>query len=138
MRGRLFVILAVGVSGFATYSLTQGQPEPTTPPSEAPLPTAKSAAPTSGGPASAAREPSADDVAPAPPASAVTRDVSKLSPFNRQMLFSAQRGADWLFRMNGVKGRFLDGHLPAVRADLEGDHYLRQAGAAMALARAAR
>jgi hypothetical protein len=54
------------------------------------------------------------------------------------MLLSGQRGADWLFRMNGVKGRFLYGYLPSVKAEMEGDHYLRQAGAAFALARAAR
>jgi hypothetical protein len=54
------------------------------------------------------------------------------------MLHSAQRGADWLFRMNGVKGRFLYGYLPALKAEMEGDHYLRQIGAAYALARAAR
>src|SRR4029078_8062528 len=56
----------------------------------------------------------------------------------RQMLLSAQCGADWLYRMNGVKGRFLYGYLPALEAEMEGDHLLRQAGAACALARAAR
>jgi hypothetical protein len=40
--------------------------------------------------------------------------------------------------MNGVKGRFVYGYLPALKAEMEGDHYLRQAGAAFALARAAR
>jgi hypothetical protein len=54
------------------------------------------------------------------------------------MLLSAQRGADWLFRMNRVDGRFFYGVVPALKADLDGDHYLRQAGAAFALARAAR
>jgi hypothetical protein len=54
------------------------------------------------------------------------------------MLVSAQCGADWLYRMNGIKGRFLYGYLPALEAEMEGDHLLRQAGAACALARAAR
>jgi hypothetical protein len=54
------------------------------------------------------------------------------------MLLSAERGADWLYRMNGVNGRFLYGFLPALKADMEGDNYLRQIGAACALARAAR
>jgi hypothetical protein len=54
------------------------------------------------------------------------------------MLNSAQRGADWLFRMNGVKGRFLYGYLPALKTEMEGDNYLRQIGAAATLARAAR
>jgi hypothetical protein len=54
------------------------------------------------------------------------------------MLLAAQRGADWLYRMNGVKGRFLHGYLPALKREMEGDHYPRQIGAAFALARAAR
>jgi hypothetical protein len=41
-------------------------------------------------------------------------------------------------RMHGVKGRFVPGYLPALKQEMEGDHYLRQAGAAFALARAAR
>jgi hypothetical protein len=55
----------------------------------------------------------------------------------QQFQSSAQRGADWLSRMNGVKGKFLPGWLPALNAPLDGDSVLRQAGAAFALARAA-
>jgi hypothetical protein len=40
--------------------------------------------------------------------------------------------------MNGTKGRFLYGFVPALNTVMEGDHYLRQVGAACALARAAR
>jgi hypothetical protein len=40
--------------------------------------------------------------------------------------------------MNGIKGRFLYGYLPALKLEMEGDNYLRQIGAAFALARAAR
>src|SRR5262249_40495116 len=43
-----------------------------------------------------------------------------------------------LFRMHRLKGRFVYGYLPALATELEGDHYLRQIGAAFALARAAR
>jgi hypothetical protein len=53
------------------------------------------------------------------------------------MYLSARRGAGWLHHMNEQKGRFVHGWLPAVNAPLEGDHALRQAGAAFALARAA-
>jgi hypothetical protein len=53
------------------------------------------------------------------------------------MFFSTQRGADWLCRANQTDGRFVHGYLPALKAPLEGDHYLRQAGAAFALARVA-
>jgi hypothetical protein len=54
------------------------------------------------------------------------------------MLFSARRGADWLFRVNGVKGRFVYGYLPALKAEMDGDSFPRQVEAALALARAAR
>jgi hypothetical protein len=54
------------------------------------------------------------------------------------MYLSALSGADWLHRANREDGRFVYGYLPAVNLVMEGDHYLRQAGAAFALARAAR
>jgi hypothetical protein len=54
------------------------------------------------------------------------------------MDLSARRGADWLYRSNRQDGRFVHGFVPCLQAVLEGDHYLRQAGAAAALARAAR
>jgi len=54
------------------------------------------------------------------------------------MVLSAQGGADWLQRVNDADGRFVYGLVPALRTTLEGDNYLRQAGAAFALARAAR
>jgi hypothetical protein len=66
------------------------------------------------------------------------RDFSKLDAFPKEMLVSCRRGADWLSRVHGTTGRFLHGYLPALSAPLEGDNYLRQAGAAFALARAAR
>jgi hypothetical protein len=54
------------------------------------------------------------------------------------MYLSAQRGAEWLVRSNRPDGRFVYGCLPALQKVPEGDHYLRQVGAAFALARAAR
>lgn len=69
---------------------------------------------------------------------APARDLSKLSPLQQQMYLSAQRGADWLCRVHGADGRFAHGYVPALRTALEGDHFLRQAGAGAALARAAR
>lgn len=65
------------------------------------------------------------------------RDFSKLDEFPKEMLVSCQRGTDWLWRINDLKGHFLPGYQPALNAPLEGDSYLRQAGAAFALARAA-
>ena len=68
------------------------------------------------------------------------RDLSKLdlNPFAKEMLASCQRGSEWLWRINNAKGHFLYGYVPALNNSLEGDSYLRQAGAAFALARAAR
>jgi hypothetical protein len=60
------------------------------------------------------------------------------SDLHKQVEYSMGRGAEWLFRMNTVKGRFLPGFLPSVNAVMEGDNHLRQAEAALALARAAR
>jgi hypothetical protein len=54
------------------------------------------------------------------------------------MYLSALAAADWLHRANRDDGRFVYGYLPAVNLVMDGDHYLRQAGAACALARAAR
>jgi hypothetical protein len=54
------------------------------------------------------------------------------------MYLSAQGGAAWLQRANGPDGRFIHGFIPDLNTRLEGDHYLRQVGAAFALARAAR
>jgi hypothetical protein len=119
MRRRLLVLVVLGSAGLTTLSLIRAQDRPAAP-AATPRPAAADA-PASPGP---------------PPAPA--RDFSKYSPLQKQMLLSARRGADWLFRMNEVKGRFVHGHVPALRAPLEGDHYLRQAGAAFALARAAR
>jgi hypothetical protein len=56
----------------------------------------------------------------------------------QQLDLSARRGADWLCRANRSDGHFIPGYQPALAKTLEGDHYLRQAGAALALARAAR
>lgn len=123
MNERIWLALGLGVAAFATYSLTLGQAPPVDPPAR----TINLGAGTAPVPAES-------------PGTSATNalEPSKLSPLQRQMLLSAQRGADWLFRMNGVKGRFASGYVPALRADLDGDHYLRQAGAALALAQAAR
>src|SRR5262249_44800864 len=73
-----------------------------------------------------------------PAATATSRDKGERSPLVEQIDLSARRGAEWLFRMNNTTGRFVYGIVPALNAVKEGDHYLRQVGAAYALARAAR
>lgn len=118
MRLRIALVscLALAVGSFAALSFLRGQERPlaSTPPAPRPHDPIRPAAP--------------------PP-----RDLSQLNELQKEMLLSGQRGAEWLCRMNTVKGRFTPGLAPAL-ADvvLEDDHYLRQAGSAYALARAAR
>jgi hypothetical protein len=47
-------------------------------------------------------------------------------------------GASWLTRMNQAQGRFLHAYDPALRQPIPGDHDLRQARAALALAQCAK
>lgn len=65
-------------------------------------------------------------------------DLSQLPLIQRHMHLTALSGAEWLADMNTYQGRFLYGWVPALKVPLEGNHYLHQAGAAFALARAAR
>src|SRR5262245_29692185 len=64
------------------------------------------------------------------------RDLTKYTPQQRNFYLTGQRGLEWLQRANKPDGRFVHGLVPALRVPLEGDGYLRQAGAAFALARA--
>jgi hypothetical protein len=66
------------------------------------------------------------------------RDLTNLAPQQRNIYLSGQRGLEWLQRANKQDGRFIYGLVPALRLPMEGDSYLRQAGAAFALARAAK
>ena len=116
------LVLATG--GFTALSLSRGQ-EPLRSEKHAP---ARFRSP---------RRSSSRIAAGSAPAPIAPRDLNKLSPLQQQMYLAAQRGADWLRTRNRPDGRFDYGYLPARQDPLEGDHYLRQAGAAFALARAA-
>ena len=105
------VVLALGL--FTALSLTRGQDQ--------------KLASTSSKAVSAAGGSTAESV----------RDFSKLTPLQRQVWQSAQRGAEWLHRANGPDGRFAYGIVPALQTALLGDHYLSQVGAAATLARVA-
>src|SRR5262245_46731953 len=72
------------------------------------------------------------------PANAPVRDMAKLSAQERLFYLTAQRGLDWLTRANKPDGKFVPGFLPDLRQPLGADSYLRQAGAALTLGRAAR
>ncbi|HEY7155997.1 MAG TPA: hypothetical protein VH575_18685 [Gemmataceae bacterium] len=123
MRIRVLSVVLLVVAAVMTFSLTRGQDRVPS--------TARAKSDT---PATTAKPPAT----PAPPSRPPARDFSKLGTLQNEMLGSCQRGADWLFRVNGVKGRFVNGYLPALKTQMEGDNYLRQASAAFALARAAR
>lgn len=69
---------------------------------------------------------------------AAKRDLSKFPPVVQHFHLSAQRGAEWLFRMNQPTGSFAAGWRPDLNQPLDGDHFLRQASATLTLARAAR
>jgi hypothetical protein len=128
MRIRVVLFLILLGAGSLTLSLTRGQ--------ERPAPSPAASRPST--PAPGAGPAPARTAAPRTQARAAPlRNLTNLSPLQKQMLLAAQRGADWLYRMNGDKGRFLHGYLPALKVALDGDHYLHQAGAALALARAA-
>jgi hypothetical protein len=66
------------------------------------------------------------------------RDIAKWSVTQQEFYRSARLGMEWLRRTNRPDGRFVYGFLPALCVPLEGDDYVRQAGATYALARAAR
>lgn len=80
---------------------------------------------------------------PVPPATATT-PLSQFEPLTAfpHTTQSAVRGvllgASWMGRMHQPQGRFLYGYNPALRQPLPGDHDLRQARGALALARVAR
>src|SRR5437867_382945 len=65
-------------------------------------------------------------------------DLAKFTVQQRTIYLGAQRGMDWLVRANKPDGRFVYGFHPALRLPMEGDTYVGQAGAAFALARAAK
>jgi hypothetical protein len=123
MRLRMVVSSLSLLAGFL-LSLTHAQDGAPQPPAPAPQPPAT---------ASPAPRPATPPAAPAD-----RLDLAKLGPLQKQMALCGTRGADWLSRMNGPNGRFLSGWEPSLGVPLEGDHFLRQAGAAFALARAAR
>lgn len=66
------------------------------------------------------------------------RTLAKFTFQQRHFYLSGQRGMEWLQRANRPDGRFVYGVIPALRVAMEGDSYIRQAGAAFALARAAK
>jgi hypothetical protein len=140
MRFWLFAFLVLTAAAFVALSLTHGQERPLVagpPPTTAPAPPARPTIIQTGATGSpGGSNPTA--VTPAVPTPAAPRDLSHLTDGQKQVLLSCRRGADWLWSMNRADGRFRYGYVVALGRELEGDDYLCQAGAAFALARAAR
>jgi hypothetical protein len=68
------------------------------------------------------------------------RKYDELPELTRQIVFSTQKGMEWLSRdgIHQANGRFIPGLSPSLGKATEDDHFLRQAFGAFALARAAR
>jgi len=66
------------------------------------------------------------------------RNLESLNASTRQMVMTALMGMEWLHRYHQPNGLFLHGYIPALNQTLEGDHFLHQARAALALSRSAR
>jgi hypothetical protein len=140
-----FLVLAI--VAITTWSLTRGQGPaggakspraPATANAETQAnPKAPTATPKLSGPSDAV-VPDSPDVPAATDKTVTPRDPTVATALQAQIQLTAHRGADWLYRMNGVDGRFAPGQLPALNAVMDGDQFLGQAGAALALARAAR
>jgi hypothetical protein len=133
MRRQLFATF-VFLVGLASISAVLAQPvpvppsDPSTPPRTLP-PLTSGVIPASG-------------TAPVPISRETT--LSKLEPLaaypmtTQQSVRSVLYGSNWLTRMNQPQGRFTPGYIPALRQPMEGDHDLKQAQAALALAQAAK
>ena len=143
-------VLVLAVGGFATWSLTRGQ-VPSNSPSDSPLPPTappannpkpSSSTTTIGDPKDQGPTGPSSTVPPniplVPPVPEPVAEKSNRTPLSQQeqIEFSARRGTEWLFFMNDVTGHFVYGYVPALSSVLEGDHFLRQIGAAYALAQA--
>lgn len=127
MRIRVLSVLLLLAAAGMTFSLIRGQERPAAAPPETPP---LAAPPPQLEPLPSSR-PTVLTRGPA-------RDFAKLGEFPNEMLDSCRRGAEWLAHANDTKGHFQTGYVPALGMPMEGDSYLRQAGAAFALARAAR
>jgi hypothetical protein len=74
----------------------------------------------------------------APPNVPPGQSLADLPPVAQEILRSARGGTEWLCRAHQANGRFLAGWVPDLNLPADGDHFLRQAGATLALARSAR
>src|SRR6516165_5609413 len=66
------------------------------------------------------------------PPAAKGLDTTRMTPQQRSAYMAARRATDWLRRTSKPDGKFVYGFLPDLRAPLEGDSFVAQAGAAFA------
>src|SRR5690348_16420652 len=98
MRIRILSVLLLVLVAGMTFSLIRGQERPPAERHDPPPPA----------------EPPAASPRPLALSAGQAHDFSKLDEFAKEMLVSCQRGANWLWLVNGTKGRFLYGYLPAL------------------------
>jgi len=135
MDRRIATGLGIAALGLATLAFAQNANPPRTLPPALTSPAAGQAEPPPIQPVSGTKDATA--AAKTPPR-LQQLDLNKLNDLQKQLVHATQRATVWLARMHGKNGRFVPGWLPDLKAELEADHFLRQAGAAFALARAAR
>jgi hypothetical protein len=136
MRSRLYLVAGVlslaGVGGFLTFDRTHGQsPAPKVLPPDVISPPASKGVIPAAASAPATKKPAPFDR---------FRKYDELSELTREIVFSTQRGMEWLNRdfIHQVNGRFVPGLDPALGRVTDDDSFIRQAQGAFALARSAR
>lgn len=134
MRHRVLGSVGIGVLVIAAVGL--GQP-PGQPPAPPPVPTRPLPPVTPAGATTPA--PTARPASPTPETALSRFDPLTAFPLpTQQAVRSVILGSGWMLRMNQPQGRFLYGYLPSVRRPMDGDHDLKQAHAALALAQSAK
>jgi hypothetical protein len=147
MRSRVVLAaLVLGLIGAAVVAIAQSPVPPVTPPTTPPLPVVVPPAepvpptPPRALPGVPPPAPSAVPTSPQPTETPL-RQFEPLAAFPQATQSSVRAvllGADWMTRRNQPQGRFLFGYNPALRQPMPGDHDLKQARAAVALAQAAK
>lgn len=75
---------------------------------------------------------------PPPKVAPPSIQLDRFPPLAQEFYRSGCGGAEWLCRINQPSGKFIPGWIPDLNQPIDGDHFLRQAGATFALARSAR
>ncbi len=121
--------------------------QPPTPPGESAAPAPPQPSPSGGLPSSSPKALPGMTTTPLPPPLPPAAGDTPLSRFEPLASFPVHTqnairgvvlGAAWMTRMHQPHGRFLYGYNPALRQPLAGDHDLKQARGALALAQAAK